>query len=224
MLYDIFRYWSIPQLAANIPTKNLATLRRLISQLTVCAMILFSAIRAILVISALTTSSPVTTPNHHQPTLSTNLTTSQQLLIPQCLYSDEWITSSFLAGDCYTCIDKLHNREIDKWHTIPLDFVSYHTPQTSIWTQGTPRRYKYKSCTLAIVMLKDMPPEIAPPGGFPGHDEVSYTELELTAREIIARCLSIVMRKKGERGVNFVNPTGFDITGTIRSVISYVWY
>ena len=187
-------------------------------------MTLFSAIWSILIISALTTSTPVTTPNHHQPTLRTNLTTSQRLLIPQCLFSDEWITPSFLAGDCYTCIDKLHNREIDKWHTIPLNFVSYHTPQPSIWTQGTPRRYRYKSCTLAIVMLQDMPPEIIPPGGFPGHDEVSYVELELTAREIIARCLSVVIRNKGERGVNFVNPTGYDITGTIIPVISYVWY
>ena len=64
-------------------------------------------------------------------------------------------------------------------------------------------------------MLKDMPLDIIPPGGFPEHDEVSYTELELTAKEIIARCLSPVIRDEGKRAVGFVNPTGYDVTGTI---------
>ena len=225
MLYacGISRYWSISNLAANKSTQNPNKPETSINHLAVHAMTLIYSVLCIIIFSALTFSSPITNPNFHQPTPRTNLTTPRQLYTPQCLNSEDWVTPSFLPGDCYTCIDKLHNRDTDKWHTIPLDFVSYLTPQhkPSTWTQTTPRRYKYKSCTVAVVLLKDMP-GATPPGKYPAHDEVSYAAVELSAREIIARCLSPVMGEKRERGLGFANPTGFEIIGTLIPVISYV--
>ena len=96
-----------------------------------------------------------------------------------------------------------------------------------MWAQATPRKYKYKSCTLALVMLKDMP-GLTPPGGFSGHDEVSYTTIEATAREILARCISPVFGfgKSGARGsesLGFANPTGFDIIGTFSTCFFCAW-
>lgn len=142
---------------------------------------------------------------------------------PICVENPSWVTSSFLAGDCYTCIDKLHNREVDIWSTAFLEFFSYRTSlpsPPSIWAQRTPRKYRYKSCTLAIVMLKDMPEGTIPGKGFPGTDLSSYAFLEMAARNVLAKCMSPVLRGKPGSKVGFANPTGFDIAGTLIGFLS----
>ena len=169
-----------------------------------------------LIFNVLTSAFPFTRSNYSQFKTHENVTGYPDPSDPICGEFPTWITSSFLAGDCYTCIDKLHNREVDVWSTAFLEFFSYRTPPPyppSIWAQRTPRKYKYKSCTLAIVMLKDIPDGVVPARGFPGTDLSSYAFLEMAARNVLAKCMSPVM--KGEKGnkVGFANPTGFDIVG-----------
>ena len=174
----------------------------------------------------LTRAFPFTRSNHSQLRVHANATGYPHPSDPVCIDDPSWVTSSFLAGDCYTCIDKLHNRDVDVWSGAFLEFFSYATlPPTppSVWAQRTPRKYRYKSCTLAIVMLRDMPEGTIPGRGFPGTDLSSYAFLEMAAKNVLAKCMAPVMlRGKGSDGggggggrVGFANPTGFDIAGTV---------
>ena len=170
----------------------------------------------ILIFNVLTSAFPFTRLNYSQLIAHENFTGHPHPSDPICGEFPTWVTSSFLAGDCYTCIDKLHNREVDIWSAAFLEFFSYDTISPyppSIWAQRTPRKYRYKSCTLAIVMLKDMPQGILPARGFPGTDLSSYTFLEMAARNVLAKCMSPVLKGKEGNKVGFANPTGFDIAG-----------
>ena len=167
---------------------------------------------------ALSSAFPFTQSNYSHLLPHQNVTGQPHPSDPVCVENPSWVTSSFLAGDCYTCIDKLHNRDVDIWSTAFLEFFSYDTllpKPPSIWAQRTPRKYRYKSCTLAIVMLRDLPEGTVPGRGFPGTDLSSYAFLEMSARNVLAKCMSPVLRAKAGGKVEFANPTGFDITGTL---------
>ena len=174
----------------------------------------------ILVLIVLTSAFPSTLSDHFPFKPPENMTGPPHPSDPVCVENATWVTSSFLAGDCYTCIDKLHNREVDIWSTAFLEFFSYNTVPPhppSIWAQRTPRKYRYKSCTLAIVMLKDIPDGTLPARGFPGTDLSSYAFLEMAARNVLAKCMSPVLWGKTGGKLEFTNPTGFDIAGTLIS-------
>ena len=177
-----------------------------------------TAFLPILIFTAMTSAFPFPQTNLSQLKPHENMTGYPHPSDPICIENSAWVTSSFLAGDCLTCIDKLHNREVDTWSTAFLEFVSYRTvipSPPSIWAQRTPRKYRYKSCTLAIVMLKDMPEGTVPGSGFPGTDLSSYAFLEMAARNVMAKCMSPVLGGDGRGKVGFANPTGFDIAGTV---------
>ena len=183
-----------------------------------CAMTFITLLLAHLIFSVHTSAFPFTRANHSQFQIDEIVTGHPHPSDPMCIDSPAWVTSSFLAGDCLTCIDKLHNREVDIWSTAFLEFFSYRTQlpyPPSIWAQRTPRKYRYKSCTLAIVMLKDMPEGVVPGRGFPGSDLSSYAFLEMTARNVLIKCMSPVLRGRQSGRVGFANPTGFDIAGTV---------
>ena len=61
-------------------------------------------------------------------------------------------------------------------------------------------------------MLGDLPAGIVPPGQYPTTDLSSYAFFEEAARNILAKCMSPVLRKGIAHG-------GFDITG-----ISYIYH
>ena len=149
---------------------------------------------------------------------------------PQCIDSSDWVTPFFEGSDCSIAVGKFHNREYPVWSTTYLEFFTYRfqPPLPSIWAQRTPRRYRHMSCTMAIVMLRDMPPGIVPPptSTYPTSDLASYADLERVARGILAKCISPVRsvgqgsNRRKHRGtrVGFVNPTGFGIAGKLMSV------
>lgn len=176
------------------------------------------SILAGLLLAALASASPLTPPTPYLPAIHRNTTTASFSSGPQCHDSPDWTTSSFLGGDCYTAIDKFTNFESHKWGPAYLEFVSRDIilAHPSIWAQRTPRKYRYKSCTLAIVMLRDLPPGIVPGGEYPHSDLGNYVQLEKAARRILAKCISVVLSKGEGRGggrLGFANPTGFDIEG-----------
>lgn len=181
-------------------------------------MTFLNSLLSILFLTTLLTASPLTTPKDRHLTMHTNLTAPLRSSNPRCIDSPDWVTPSFVGGDCHTAIVKFH-RETVVWNTVDLSFLSYQAtpPLSSIWDQETPRRYRYKSCTLAVVMLKDLPHEMTPARPYPGIDTSSYASLERAAREILASCISPVLGKGGANeggGVGFTNPAGFDILGT----------
>lgn len=146
---------------------------------------------------------------------------------PQCIDSPDWVTPFFEGSDCSVAIDKFHNREYPVWSTTYLEFFTYrlYPPLPSIWAQRTPRRYRHKSCTMAIVMLSDMPPGIVPPPAsrYSASDLASYSDLERAARGVLMKCISPI-RKQGKNldrrriegvRVGFANPTGFGIAGKL---------
>ena len=146
---------------------------------------------------------------------------------PQCIDSPNWVTPFFKGSDCSIAVDKFHNREYPIWSTTYLEFFAYrfYPPLPSVWAQRTPRRYRHKSCTMAIVMLGDMPSGIVPPPAtrYSTSDLASYADLERAARGILLKCISPV-RKQGagldgrridRARVGFTNPTGFGITGKL---------
>ncbi len=119
----------------------------------------------------LTTSPPLVLP-------SSSNTTFPILRNLQCIDSPDWATPHFLASDCYTAIDKFVNREVMvHGNRFPLlsapssDLTKFYiaggtiyeflsrgmSPAYPRFAQTTPRRYKYKTCTMAIVMLVDLP-------------------------------------------------------------------
>jgi len=96
-------------------------------------------------------------------TLPHPLSTSRYPLLPHpsdltCIDSPDWVTPNFLAGDCYTAIDKFRNRDLDAHQGMTLEFLAngyqpfFRTP----FMQVTPRRYSYKSCTMVVALLRDL--------------------------------------------------------------------
>ena len=155
-------------------------------------------------------------------------TTSNPLPIaaePKCIDSPDWVTTSFEGSDCFVAIENFHNREYTVWSTTFLEFFAYryHSHLPSVWAQRTPRRYRHKSCTMAVVMLTDMPPGIVttPAQRYSVSDLASYADLERAARSVFSKCISPVRRLgKGLNGrkfegakVGFANPTGYGIAG-----------
>lgn len=135
----------------------------------------------------------------------------------QCIDSPDWATSAFHPQDCYTAIENFHTREVEIYESMTLEFLATHiTPSfPSLFSQTTPRKYEYNSCTIAIVMLRDLPGGTAPGITFPKSDLCTYVYIENAAKNVLQGCLS-PMRGKGSRngGLEFVNPTGYDIAGT----------
>jgi hypothetical protein len=160
-----------------------------------------------------TTSNPLGIP----PTPTNMSLTASNL---QCIDSPDWTTPSFLAGDCYTALDKLQNRKVLRYNSMVLEFYAANiTPSyPSRFSQATPQKYKYKTCTLAIVMLKDLPGGAIPGTTLRETDLGTYVDIANAAKRIMKVCLSVVMEKGrgrgGGGGLGFVNPTGYDIAGT----------
>lgn len=136
----------------------------------------------------------------------------------KCVDKPEWTTQSFLAGDCYSALDKFHNRKVDRYSSMTVEFYAANvTPYyPSHFWQATPQKYKYKTCTLAIVMLRDMPPSEVPVTTAQSTDLSSYLYIEMAARTVLKECLSVVLPNGKASGgaLGFVNPTGYDIVGT----------
>lgn len=115
-------------------------------------------------------------------------------------------------------METFHNLEVARYESMTLEFLAANiTPIfPSLFTQSTPRKYKYNSCTMAIVLLRDLPGGAVPGIVFPMSDLSTYVSVENTAKNVFQGCLSPVLGKGKERGggLGFVNPTGYDIAGT----------
>lgn len=106
-------------------------------------------------------------------------------------------------------------------------FAAKMTPSfPSQFSQSTPRKYKYKSCTMAIVMLRDLPGGVVPGTTSPKSDLCTYPHLENAAKNVLQGCLSPVLGKgRGPAGgLGFVNPTGYDIGGTFMDLYLFLGF
>lgn len=157
-----------------------------------------------------------TSPHPTLPPATTNISFNPSNY--RCVDKPEWTTQSFLAGDCYSALDKFHNRKVDRYSSMTVEFYAANvTPYyPSHFWQATPQKYKYKTCTLAIVMLRDMPPSEVPVTTTQSTDLSSYLYVEMAARTVLKECLSVVLPngKGGGGALGFVNPTGYDVVGT----------
>ena len=147
------------------------------------------------------------------PTANISVSTSN----PQCIDSPDWATLRFSPEDCYTVIANFHALEVEHYESMMVEFfaANIHPTIPSLFTQLTPRKYKYRSCTMAIVLLRDLPEGLAPGINFPKSDLSTYVSVETAAKIVLQACLSPV-RGKGRGkggGLGFVNPTGYDIVG-----------
>ena len=98
----------------------------------------------------------------------------------------------------------------------------------SRFAQPTPRKYTYKSCTVAVVMLADLPPGLPglplPPTRWPRSDLCDYVSIENAGLNVRDACLSIVEEEgAGGRGLRFVNPTGYNLAGVHGAIGVFLW-
>lgn len=139
---------------------------------------------------------------------------------PICINSDLWSTRTFRPRDCVSAI-QLFTNDISRPGGAIFEFLAAGAaPTTSLPTQQTPRKYKFKSCTMGIVLLGFFEPgELpgVPPGTlFPRTDMASYQDLWKAVERVRTRCLSKFATNQflKSRDNNFVNPTGWNDVGT----------
>ncbi|CAD6594130.1 MAG: hypothetical protein ASARMPRED_008676 [Alectoria sarmentosa] len=181
----------------------------------------------------LTPASPVA-PIQHLPTANTTGAAARNNL--QCINSADWATTTFMAYDCYTALALFEDYEVYRHATTIFEFVAANiVPAYPQFAQTTPRKYTYRSCTLAIVMLADLPSE--PPGlparRWPQTDLGDYVGIENAGLNVRDGCLSIVLGEGGAAGgeeereqggrVGFVNPTGYDTAGVNGAIGVFLW-
>lgn len=163
------------------------------------------------------------------PTLTHLASSSPLVLLPttnisapapnlQCIDSPDWATLTFVPEDCYLALENFHTREVEFYESMMLEFLAANIAPSfpSLFAQTTPRKYEYKTCTMAIVMLRDLPGEPLPVTRFPKSDLSTYLSIGIAAKNVLQVCLSPVRGKGGRMGggLGFVNPTGYDVTGT----------
>lgn len=185
------------------------------------------------------------------------------------------MTYKFIAGDCYSAIGLFQDYEVDNQsvslpsflppslphpvlHSDPclpyshaktlFEFVpSDVVPSYAQFTQRTPRKYAYKSCTMAIVMLTDLQtlglavPRLPAGKKWARTDLSDYTAIENAILNVRDGCLSVIVsgglggdgdggaRKReregvgGKKGLNFANPVGYDVAGHRGSIGVFLW-
>lgn len=141
----------------------------------------------------------------------------------QCINSDDWATPNFHPQDCQAAIEEFHRTDVLKYTHMLLEFRAKGVPPLiPIFSQSTPRRYVYGTCTVAIIMMTDMQ-NLLPGTYFVKNTDLStYVFLENAAKNVREGCISPMLGEQGDQdGVNFVNPTGYDVAGaycTFRSL------
>ncbi|KAK0508135.1 hypothetical protein JMJ35_009219 [Cladonia borealis] len=123
---------------------------------------------------------------------NSTIETYEDVLV-NCARPATWDTPSFNAADCSGAIDFLFfETSLTECYSQPCVFYGVNA-KTRIPTNGqpTPRKYKFGSCTIGILMLNEYGPGELPGGDIKGasKDKASYMDLEQGAKHIFANCV-----------------------------------
>ena len=141
------------------------------------------------------------------------------LKFPECVDSATWASIRFEPSDCQFALDRFNVAEIviSRGGHRNFEFLGVDaTPVSTLNTQRTPRRYVYNTCTMAIILQKDLP-SLSPvaPGrqSSPPTDFATYSEIGEVTNLLLRACVSpIFIRKKPSDlpQVRFVSLTGWN--------------
>ena len=143
---------------------------------------------------------------------------NNSLTVPECVNSDAWASFQFHPSDCQKALDRFTVAElvISRSRHKTFEFLGVDaTPVSTLTTQATPRRYEYNTCTMAIILQKDLP-SLLPiaPGYHPSlTDFATYLEIWEVASVLLRDCISPILTSKRSSDlsrVRFVSLTGWD--------------
>ncbi|KAL8793913.1 MAG: hypothetical protein Q9195_003532 [Heterodermia aff. obscurata] len=134
-------------------------------------------------------ATPVVFPR--QPSIS-NTTTSNR--IETCTFIPHWVPNIVRYPDCLGALSIFHGAESTLPTTERYEFLARGSPRTTTLTPlQTPRKYRQKTCTIAVAMLSTFPMSFLPPGAerrvYEGSDVATLDELMGAATEVALDCV-----------------------------------
>ncbi len=113
----------------------------------------------------------------------------------RCTSLDEWVKPRYIEEDCNHVVHNIFGPEVERYGDIELEFVDLGTaPSGQFRFMQTPRKYRFRSCTMAIVMLDFFIPGEVPGTGrgpFPNKDISTLRQAFTAARNVLHLCLQI---------------------------------
>ena len=116
--------------------------------------------------------------------------------LARCTDSTDWISPAYVQEDCETAVNSIFGHDVQRYGDIKLEFVDQGAAFSGkLPFIQTPRGYRFRSCTMAIVMLQhfsNSPPGTVP-GMRPGHsstrDISNLREASTAAANTLYRCV-----------------------------------
>ena len=111
----------------------------------------------------------------------------------RCTDSTNYIKPSFIQEDCIAVVHNEFGQDVRKYGEVKLEFVELGTdPSGRLPFIQTPRKYRYRSCVMAIVMNELFLPGEVPgtgPGPFPTRDLSTLREAFTAATDTLYGCV-----------------------------------
>ena len=144
---------------------------------------------------------------------------NNSLTFPECVNSGSWASTQFHPSDCQFALDRFTVAELVVRRSSHKNFEFLGidaTPVSTLTTQTTPRRYVYNTCTMAIILQKDLP-SLLPiaPGHHPSPptDFATYSEIWEVTSLLLRVCISPILISKRSSDltrVRFLSMTGWN--------------
>ena len=119
----------------------------------------------------------------------------------RCTGMNEWVKLRYSPEDCRIAVSDIFGQDVRTYGEIKLEFIRLVTdPSGQLPFIQKPRKYRFRSCIVAIVMLDLFPksrPELVPgsgPSPFPSTDISTLREASTAATDTLYGC---VQRKSG---------------------------
>ncbi|KAL8760135.1 MAG: hypothetical protein Q9199_000272 [Rusavskia elegans] len=118
-----------------------------------------------------------------------------------CIASPDWVVSSHIhPSDCLEALDIFRRAESQKDGSQRFEFLARGAhPASELLTMTTPRKYHFRSCTVAVAMFASIPPWFLEPTmerrRFAPNDIASLDELREAAKQIVATCVQFRGRR-----------------------------
>ncbi|KAL8790647.1 MAG: hypothetical protein Q9213_000495 [Squamulea squamosa] len=115
--------------------------------------------------------------------------------IQPCVASPDWVVSSHLnPSDCVEAIRMFRRAEYQKDGSQRFEFLAPGAhPISDLRALTTPRKHRFKSCTVAVAMFASIPPWLLPPTmermKFAPTDIVSLDQIRQAAEQIVTTCV-----------------------------------
>ncbi|KAL8801013.1 MAG: hypothetical protein Q9182_004757 [Xanthomendoza sp. 2 TL-2023] len=116
--------------------------------------------------------------------------------VDKCNRSSLWISTKIQHEDCLAALELFRRQEGQKRGTQRFEFLSPGARKTSpLLPLATPRMYFAKTCSVAILMMRAIPPAFLPPGmtpqsSWPMNEVETLDVLKNAAAEVVRECVS----------------------------------